>query len=1109
MNIYSLNLSYLNKLGAGRINAYNALIEAQTYLPGVINPLYIHADVVSLNEINISWAKNLNNDNVMLAWSHTGDFGLPINGIVYETGEALPGGGYILYNGNLTNYNHINLEVASHYFYKIWSCNDLLQYSQGKTADAQTLCHDITTLPFGENFNAKTTVPFCWSVADNLGNGQVWVFGNFNNQVSGTTGYVAYLNSAAYGFGNSQNADLITPVMNFSNYTEVALSFKHYFRQYGNASSATLSYSIDNGLTWVQIQTWTATTLNPSNFSMAVPGTDGQPEVRFKWNYTGSWGYYWSLDDVVITGTYSVPSTYFIAQPTNALVGDVITFSDQLGSSNYNTMLWNFGEGADPQTASGQGPHDVVYYTDGHKTVSLLLDGVHTEIKTDYVSVSDAMIVFNEGFEPTIAANTSIPDGWDIMRNSIADGGLNGHNLVSVISNTWFINTASEGLIPPEKYIYQGQSSLAIDQYAPGFSWAITPEILVPDNHHVELTFWMWYAYDDGDGEKPTNFHVNLLLDDVWSTIQSWLGEPDNKFEEQVIIDISAYSGKIVRFAFIYENTDAYPVAIDEISINSEAPVYWVWLGSQTSCWNNPENWTIGVPDEESYVVILPSDRSPVIDSSLTLNNITITSESKLTLAPGSSLSVNSKIINNAGNSGLILESDNGTGISLADASLIHFSSGVEATVRRYISNEPYAWHQLSSPVAGQLINAESPGNFEDGSFIAWYEPAQTWVSYTNNTIWPTWEIVNGGDAFVSGRGYMVAYNGNPVKEFAGELNQGNISYDLSFMAHPDENPGFNLAGNPYPSSIDWKAGSGWNRESLSSSDNPEGYAFWIWNPEYAQYGAYHSASSGDFGTNGVSRYIPPMQAFWVKAKENGSLSFDDQVRAHSQQSWLKNNAPESAIFKLCITNNVNHYRDEIILESGHIISGGGAKKMFSMNQISPELYVTSNGENYSIFFLNHNMDSTEVKLGFIPAVSAIYSLNLSGYETFENDVFLEDLKTGLYHDFTHKPDYSFTADPSDERERFVLHFKKGSTGSAHNIYLDHPGFYSHNNILYVSSSAPLTKLQIYDIHGRLLMEEVLTSQGMYQLPLSYPAGLYLVRAITGKHMKTGKVIVR
>jgi lysyl endopeptidase len=162
---------------------------------------------------------------------------------------------------------------------------------------------DEFTLPFTENFNASTNLPSCWSIIDHQGNGQVWQFGT-GGSMNGTTGNYAFLNSDAYGSGNSQNSDLVTPTINMTGYTNVTLNFTHYFRQY-TGSSATLSYSINNGSTWITIQTWTTSTTNPASFSQIIPAVAGQSQVKFKWNFTGTWGYYWSIDDINITATPS------------------------------------------------------------------------------------------------------------------------------------------------------------------------------------------------------------------------------------------------------------------------------------------------------------------------------------------------------------------------------------------------------------------------------------------------------------------------------------------------------------------------------------------------------------------------------------------------------------------------------------------------------------------------------------------------------------------------------------------------------------------------------------------------------------------------------------
>ena len=44
--------------------------------------------------------------------------------------------------------------------------------------------------------------------------------------------------------------------------------------------------------------------LNAATFSQDLSSQlAGQSNVKFKWNYAGSWGYYWAVDDISITGT--------------------------------------------------------------------------------------------------------------------------------------------------------------------------------------------------------------------------------------------------------------------------------------------------------------------------------------------------------------------------------------------------------------------------------------------------------------------------------------------------------------------------------------------------------------------------------------------------------------------------------------------------------------------------------------------------------------------------------------------------------------------------------------------------------------------------------------
>jgi hypothetical protein len=265
-------------------------------------PTNFLASSFSTSQIDLSWNLNAGSDPVLIAWSPTGTIGTPVNGTTYSAGNSIPGGGTVLYYGTSTGYSHTSLSSGTTYYYKAWS-NVSGTYSSGIERNATTDCNFVSTFPFTENFTAGIQ-PNCWTQVDHAGNGQLWQFGTFTETQAPNptlTGNYAYLNSDNYGSGYTQNADLVSPVFNFKNQTNIILSFKHFF-QYYNPSIAMLSYSINNGASWTSIQTWTTSTSNPATFSQNLTTqVAGYEEVLFKWNYVGTWAWFWAIDDVSIT----------------------------------------------------------------------------------------------------------------------------------------------------------------------------------------------------------------------------------------------------------------------------------------------------------------------------------------------------------------------------------------------------------------------------------------------------------------------------------------------------------------------------------------------------------------------------------------------------------------------------------------------------------------------------------------------------------------------------------------------------------------------------------------------------------------------------------------
>ena len=210
----------------------------------------------------------------------------------------------------------------------------------GNDLTFNTLC-GVYTLPFSESFTG-TTIPNCWSQVDHQGSGQIWQFGTITagNPNPILTGNYAYLNSDGYGSGGSQNADLISPVLDCSAFSNVTLQFSHYFKSY-TGSSGTLSYTINGGTTWTTLQTFTTTSAtNPATYSQVITPAAGQSQVQFQWNYTGSFAWYWAFDNVQVTGTstntlsVTPPNQNVPASPAGSTTFNVTSSTSWSASSN-------------------------------------------------------------------------------------------------------------------------------------------------------------------------------------------------------------------------------------------------------------------------------------------------------------------------------------------------------------------------------------------------------------------------------------------------------------------------------------------------------------------------------------------------------------------------------------------------------------------------------------------------------------------------------------------------------------------------------------------------------------------------------------------------------
>lgn len=222
---YSLNPAYLGKLGSGRLNARKVLAEAQLILDGVRDPSTFSAEALSVDEVQLNWSLNQEANPIIIAYSESNEFGKPLSGTSYTAGDAIEGGGMVLYNGNQTSFLHTGLQQATDYYYKIWAYSDTLTYSLGRVASAKTLC-EVLTLPFHEGFDAESELPICWT--QEIEDGPSWEVGKGNggyNPPNAFTGNNNIYFKTEGLFNSGLITRLVTPQLDMTKIDSAVLSF--------------------------------------------------------------------------------------------------------------------------------------------------------------------------------------------------------------------------------------------------------------------------------------------------------------------------------------------------------------------------------------------------------------------------------------------------------------------------------------------------------------------------------------------------------------------------------------------------------------------------------------------------------------------------------------------------------------------------------------------------------------------------------------------------------------------------------------------------------------------------------------------------------------------
>ncbi|HEY2505791.1 MAG TPA: carboxypeptidase regulatory-like domain-containing protein [Streptosporangiaceae bacterium] len=148
-----------------------------------------------------------------------------------------------------------------------------------------------------------------WTNVDNEGNGQDWQFNNPGGRTPppGGDANFAILDSDHYGIGNTENASLVSPVVDLSGQTSPEIGFDTYYDPYPG-QTGDVDLSLDGGQTWQTVWSQADTQVVSGFQSIPIPQAAGDADVQVRFHFTGTWGWWWALDNVFIGTQTCVPT---------------------------------------------------------------------------------------------------------------------------------------------------------------------------------------------------------------------------------------------------------------------------------------------------------------------------------------------------------------------------------------------------------------------------------------------------------------------------------------------------------------------------------------------------------------------------------------------------------------------------------------------------------------------------------------------------------------------------------------------------------------------------------------------------------------------------------
>ena len=500
------------------------------------------------------------------------------------------------------------------------------------------------------------------------------------------------------------------------------------------------------------------------------------------------------------------------------------------------------------------------------------------------------------------------------------------------------------------------------------------------------------------------------------------------------------------------------------------------------------------------------------ISSNQTLADLTINTGGAVIVDPNVQLTINGAL-NNSGT----FTMENG-------ATLLHNGTLTSGAGAVYNVKQDITGAGSSTPT-GRFWYVGSP--VSQASSAVFFASSLANVAKKRDEAANAWVSLNSGSAenLEVGRGYYIqAVPSSSTLNFTGgAINNGTITTP-NLTSAGTSFTGFNLVSNPYPSYIDWTAVTKTNVGTTMWYRTHDGSGM--------NFGTVNASGVGTtIGTTILTKYIPPMQSFWVRVATYGqsaSLTFNNTDRSHfisenNSVAGLKSSNDSPTVF---IRMNLKQAEkmDQLVVYTEDQATNGldylDAEKM--MQATHPQFYTKVGSQKTVINALNAAKKQQALPITMELPTTGIHTFIIEDLEISNGLVWLEDKQEEIVQALEPGTVYEFYAASGMNAERFVLHFQLIDDAVPTNVYNEvnsSANFSGKGASVYAESAGVVviklpastegvTDIQIRDAAGKLVyagsMNNLETS-----VELAQANGIYYVTLSSNTGVEVRKVFIQ